>query len=237
VTDAFLSCDDLTVGRRTFAIEHISFELGPGELFGLIGRSGSGKSTLIRVLVGLDRPTRGMLRRAPGLTVGYSPQANALYPFLSVEENLLAFARLHGVARAAALERLGPLLTRLDLTNHRDRLVRDLSGGMQKRVDIAAALIHEPQVIVLDEPFNGLDIALQRFIWTFLKELAGQGRAVIVTSHILGDIQRNCTELGLIENRAFYSDGRIKEELRKSRQQNLELFLENVFETNLLRES
>lgn len=233
----YISCNDLVVGKADYAIRGVTFDLDPGEIFGLIGRSGSGKSTLIRVLVGLDRFSAGTLTFGQGVTIGYSPQANALYPYLTVEENLATFAHLNGVDRYAFEQRVGPLLERLDLTLHRHRQVRELSGGMQKRVDIAAALIHEPNVIVLDEPFNGLDIALQRFIWGFLQELAQQGRAIIVTSHILGDIQRNCTELGLIENKFFYTDALIKDQLVKSKQQNLETFLEGVFANNLKRES
>ena len=237
VVESYISCSDLVVGKRAYEITGITFSLDPGEIFGLIGRSGSGKSTLIRVLVGLDKPSRGTLTHAPSFTIGYSPQTNALYPYLTVEENLATFAHLCGVTKKDFIIRIEPLLQRLDLVHHSHRQVRDLSGGMQKRVDIAAALIHEPQVIVLDEPFNGLDIALQRFIWDFLKELALKGRAVIVTSHLLGDIQKNCTELGLIENRSFYTDERIKEGLRQSKQQSLEHFLDGVFSNSLLREN
>jgi ABC-2 type transport system ATP-binding protein len=235
--ESFITCTDLSVGKHSYEIRGITFSLDAGEIFGLIGRSGSGKSTLIRVLVGLDTTTSGVLTHAPGVTIGYSPQANALYPYLTVEENLATFAHLCGVNKKDFALRVEPLLQRLDLVHHRYRQIRELSGGMQKRVDIAIALIHEPKVIVLDEPFNGLDIALQRFIWDFLKELALNGRAIIVTSHLLGDIQKNCTELGLIENRSFYTDERIKEGLRQSKQQSLEHFLDGVFSNNLLRET
>lgn len=240
--DSQLTAQTATVGYRGFSIPNITFTIASGTIFGLLGRSGSGKSTLINALVGLSSPQKGSFHLTVGgvekplaTALGYSPQANALYPFLTVEENIRTFAQLYNVPATQAEERMTALLTRLDLVHSRAKRVEELSGGMEKRVDLAVTLIHDPAVIVLDEPFNGLDISLQRFIWELLQELAGKGRIIIITSHMLDDVQRYCTKFGLIENQRFYSDEEVRAALSK-RQTSLQTFLQDLFREDLLRD-
>ncbi len=237
-----LEVQDLCVGYEAFAIEHITCTIPAGTIFGLLGRSGSGKSTLIKALVGLEKPKGGTISLRSGDAtftlaheVGYSPQANALYPHLTIEENILTFADLYGVSLPSARQRMDALLERLDLVSGRHKRVEQLSGGMEKRVDLAVSLIHDPRVIVLDEPFNGLDVSLQQFIWGLLQELASRGKIIIITSHLLDDVQKNCKQFGLIENMQFYGDDHVRSALT-SRQKSLQAFLEELFRDDLLRE-
>jgi ABC-type multidrug transport system ATPase subunit len=107
---------------------------------------------------------------------------------------------------------------------------------MEKRVDLAVTLVHDPAVIILDEPFNGLDISLQRFIWELLQELAQQGKIIIITSHLLEDIQRYCTRFGLVENGVFYGNDALRDAVQRNRSASLQSFLEQLFRKDLLME-
>jgi ABC-type multidrug transport system ATPase subunit len=133
-------------------------------------------------------------------------------------------------------ERMNMLITRLDLENHKQKKINEMSGGMQKRADLAVTLIHNPNLILLDEPFNGLDISLQKFIWEFLKELSGQGKVIIVSSHMLNDIQKNCNQFGLVEKGMFFNTSQIDTYLKANKNISLEIFLQKVFTTDLIQD-
>ena len=235
----YLKVEDLLVSRRGFSISNVSFDLKSGNILGLVGRSGSGKSTLIKAMVGLIRPKMGTITSyyndmpAPlSYMIGYSPQENALYPYLTLEENLFLFGELYKIEGSVITQRMDFLLKRLNLQDSKNKRITELSGGMKKRADLAVTLIHSPNIIILDEPFNGLDVSLQKFIWTLLRELAKEGKIIIVSSHMLNDIQRNCNQFGLVENGQFYNNHRIVHELTVNKQ-NLEPFLENMFGKNM----
>jgi ABC-2 type transport system ATP-binding protein len=168
--------------------------------------------------------------------IGYSPQNNSLYTFLTLEENLYTFGKLHKVPVLEIEKRIKFLLKRLDLENSRKKKIMQLSGGMQKRADLAVTLVHSPKVIILDEPFNGLDISLQRFIWTLLKELAATGSIVIISSHMLNDAQRNCNQFGLIEKGAYYGTKQVMKAIKDSSERSLEFFLESLFNKDLIED-
>ena len=181
-----LKVNEMTVTYGKFKISNISFELKNGDIMGLVGRSGSGKSTLIKAIIGIKSSSGKVLttidekKGSLSKILGYAPQENALFPFLTLEENLQVFGKLYKMKKNEILEKSKELLKRLDLEKHKKKRITELSGGMQKRADLAVTLLHSPQVIVLDEPFNGLDISLQKFIWDFLKELARNGRITII---------------------------------------------------------
>lgn len=228
------------ISYRNFKLSHISFDLEQGSILGLIGGSGSGKSTVINAIVGLKLPDTGRItffldNKEASLNdhLGYSPQQNSLFPYLTVEENVLTFAKLYKVDSYEAHNRMEKLLKRLNLFQHKQKLIYQLSGGMKKRVDLAVTLIHSPKLIILDEPFNGLDISLQKFIWNLLLELKEQGKLIIVSSHMLLDIKKNCDKFGLVHNGYFYNTQQIDDSLKTSRHHSFETFMEGLFENTI----
>jgi ABC-2 type transport system ATP-binding protein len=230
-----LHAHKVIAGYRNFKIRGVSFSLDPGDIMGLVGRSGSGKSTILSTLTGAIRPQGGRFellrgpKRQPLIgNIGYSPQRNALFSDLTVMENLMTFARLQGISRKVAKERAGILLSELSLAKHKRKMVSDLSGGMEKRVDIAVALIQDPAVVILDEPFNGLDVALQRFIWDVLLHLSERGKIIIVTSHLMDDIQHYCNKIGLVESNRFFKPEDVKA-LLASHDGSLRTLIEDIF--------
>lgn len=181
----------------------VSARLDRGRVTGLFGPSGSGKSTLIRAIAGVQAHVQGTLRvlgAAPGSALvrarlGYMTQAPSVYEDLTVAENVGYFASLHG-------SRPGPVLERVALTDQAGRLVRDLSGGQRARVSLAAALVGEPDLVVLDEPTVGLDPLLRRELWDTFRALAAGGVTLLVSSHVL-DEARHCDEVILLREGAI----------------------------------
>ena len=231
---------DLTTKYKKFELIGINFELKSGDLLGLVGGSGSGKSTLIKTLLGSKKAVQGKIEFTKNKSkknireyLGYSPQENALYPFLTLEENIFAFGRLMNVPKKEIEERMNFLLKRFNLESALKKKIKELSGGMQKRADIAVSLIHNPNVIIFDEPFNGLDIALQKFIWILLKELAQEGKILIVSSHMIQDIQKNCNKIGLIEKGTYYDSKSVLELMSYYKFKTLNSFLEKIFDGSI----
>jgi ABC-2 type transport system ATP-binding protein len=184
------------------AVDGIDLELPPGRIYGLLGPNGSGKTTLIRLLTGLARPTAGTVRvagvampsRENLARIGYMTQADGLYPELSVWENLRFFAGLAGVIDREALDET---LHLVELDAWRRTPVQDLSGGMRRRLSLACALAHRPEVLFLDEPTVGVDPALRVTFWEHLRGLADAGRTLVVSSHVMDEAER-CDELRFI---------------------------------------
>jgi ABC-2 type transport system ATP-binding protein len=179
------------------AIDAMSLEVPAGQIFGLIGPSGCGKTTLIRLLVGVLAPSEGDVRvfgQAPGrLTtrqrgqIGYTPQGFYLYPTLTVMENISFVAGLFGVPFWRRRERIKEILQFLELWDSRHRLGRDLSGGMQRRLALACALVHRPRLLLVDEPTAGLDPVLRQKIWEFLRALCTDGTSILVTTQYIDE--------------------------------------------------
>lgn len=211
-------------GRAQFAISGVDITLESGDIFGLVGQSGSGKSTIIKTILGLIKPLSGKItltqdgvEKSILERVGYSPQENALYFSLTLEENCHTFARLYGVKSKEYLQQKQQLLSMLKLEPFEKKVIAQLSGGTQKRADLAVALIHDPQVIILDEPFNGLDASLQDFIWKFIKKLSADGKIIIITSHLLDDMQKNCTKIGLVHKNQYFTPESMQKILRQAK--------------------
>lgn len=185
---------------RVRALDGLDLAVAPGELYGLVGPNGSGKTTLIRVLMALEAPTSGRVRvlgRRPGAharEIGYMPQEDALYPDLSVRENLAFFAGLYGADLDAEARRM---LRLVRLWDERDRLVGELSGGMRRRASLAAALVHDPRVLFLDEPTVGVDPLLRNELWASFRERADAGASLLITTHHLEEARR-CDRVGLL---------------------------------------
>jgi ABC-2 type transport system ATP-binding protein len=181
------------------AVDGIDLALTPGRIYGLLGPNGSGKTTLIRLLTGLARASGGEARilgtkmpsRKALATIGYMPQAEAIYPELSVGENLGFFARLEGHADRSSIDRV---LDLVELSDRKGSPALELSGGMRRRLSLAVTLVHEPKVLFLDEPTVGVDPALRVQFWTHFRRLAAQGTTILVASHVMDEADR-CDEL------------------------------------------
>ncbi len=230
----YFKVSNLTTSYKDFSIKEIDFDLSSGDMLGLIGKSGSGKSTLIKTVIGLKKPKTGTIsfyindKKVPvENNVGYSSQENSLFPFLTLKENIMVYGKLMGLKKSEILERKRILLAKFKLENDENKKIVEFSGGMAKRADIIVTLLHNPAIIILDEPFNGLDFMLTRFLWEQIKDLAKEGKIIIVSSHFLTAIQKNCNKIGFISEGHFYNHN---EMLARMKQRNLsslqELFVE-----------
>ena len=192
---------------KLVVLKNINLDIQKGEIFGLLGPSGAGKSTLVKELAGLDTPTMGknivLGTRMPELKtinrIGYMAQSDALYEDLSAKENLQFFSSLYGLKGKKQIDRMQAVMELVDLTKHLKRLVADYSGGMKRRLSLAIALLHEPELLILDEPTVGIDPALRMQIWDAFYQLNKAGTTIIVTTHVMGEAEK-CDRLGLIRD-------------------------------------
>jgi len=199
------------------AVAGVTLEVAPGEVYGLIGPDGAGKTTTMRAVTGLIGTDAGEMRalgyRVPGeerglrAHLGYMPQQYSLYGDLSVQENLRFFAGMYGVTRADMLAREKRLLGIARLESFRDRPAQALSGGMYKKLALSCALIHSPRLLLLDEPTNGVDPISRRELWAFLRELVGEGVAVLVSTPYMDEAER-CHRVGLLVDGRLVAQGR-----------------------------
>lgn len=187
------------------ALEDVGFTVRPGRLTGFVGGNGAGKTTAMRIVVGVLAPDAGTvtlygkpLDAPTRRTFGYMPEERGLYPRMKVAEQLAYLARLHGIDRDGAERRARELLERLDLTDRADDRLDTLSLGNQQRAQIAAALVHEPRLLVLDEPFSGLDPIAVDTVVAVLTERARAGAPVLFSSHQLDVVERLCDDLVII---------------------------------------
>ena len=193
------------------AVKGISFQVEAGEIFGLLGPNGAGKSTLIRMMTTLIEPTSGTaavsgfdiarqsddVRRA----IGVIPQAMTSDLELSVEENLIIFAKLYGVPREKRKRLIDELLEAVELTQWRDKPVRMLSGGMRRRVEIARGLVHEPRVFFLDEPTTGLDPVSRTAVWEMLQRIKTQrDLTILITTHYMDEADKLCDRIAIVDH-------------------------------------
>jgi ABC-2 type transport system ATP-binding protein len=218
--------------RRRFdqvvALDGLSFEVPEGRIVGFVGRNGSGKTTTMRIALGVLDADAGEVRwrgapvgPAARRRFGYMPEERGLYPKMRVLEQLVYLARLHGVPKDVAARRAGELTEALELLGGPKDRIETLSLGNQQRVQLAAALVHDPEVLVLDEPFSGLDpVGVDVLADVLLREARERGAAVVFSSHQLELVERLCDEVVLIEKGRVVARGTIGE-LRASRARNL----------------
>ncbi|WP_088008968.1 ABC transporter ATP-binding protein [Indiicoccus explosivorum] len=201
-------------------LRDVSFTIHKGEIVGLLGPSGSGKTTLIKSIIGMQRPTGGTISvmgetqptLAVSKSIGYMAQADALYGDLSARGNLRYFGKLYGLKKKELAERVEEVLRFTDLTADASRPVHLFSGGMKRRLSLAIALIHEPPLLLLDEPTVGIDPKLKRVFWQEFEELRAKGVTIVVTTHIMDEAER-CDRLLLIQDGRLL-DGGTPQELK-----------------------
>jgi ABC-2 type transport system ATP-binding protein len=199
-------------GKQT-ALDGVSLRVRRGEVYGLLGPNGAGKTTLIRSFVGLVTPEKGTVtvlgRRMPQLAVlahvGYMTQQAALYPDLSAEENVHFFGAING-----GVEGVREALEFVDLWDRRKSVVSTLSGGMRTRCSLACALVHKPDLLLLDEPTVGVDPQLRVQLWDGFRKMAAGGTSIVVSSHVMDEAER-CDRLGLIRFGKLLAEGTVAE--------------------------
>ena len=206
-----LSIKNLTKSYGDFkAVDNVSFDLESGEIFGLLGPNGAGKTTLISCVVTLERPTAGEIFvsgynlekfsevKLAKSELGYVPQEVINHGYFTTREILQFYSGYLGLLKNN--ERIDYLLRRLSLYEHKDKKVKQLSGGMKRRLMIAKALVHRPKALLLDEPTAGVDIELRAKLWEFLKELKQEGTTILLTTHYLEEAEQLCDRIGVIHH-------------------------------------
>jgi len=217
------------------ALDGVTFDVAPGVLTGLLGSNGAGKTTLLRVLLGVLTPDRGETRlggRQVGVEDrrgwGYMPQERGLYAAMPSGEQVVHFGRLHGLSRHEATERARVVLEELGLAERWADRTDSLSGGMQQRLQLATALVHDPLVLALDEPFAGLDPAAVAELSESLRQRAREGRIVLFSSHQLDLVQDLCEEIVMVDRGRVVLEGPVVGLRAASGQRQLRLHLDTV---------
>ena len=199
-----------------FSVNNLSLTINKGEVFGLLGPNGAGKTTLISLLCGLFEPTAGQFSIA-GYTyrqnathikqiIGIVPQEYALYPTLTAFENLKFFGSMYSLKGKHLEQKIIDLLTQLGLEKFIHKKIETFSGGMKRRVNLIAGILHNPTILFLDEPTVGVDVQSQQAILAFLKNLNATGTTIIYTSHHLKEAENFCTRIAIIENGKIYCE-------------------------------
>ena len=202
------------------ALKGIDLNIKQGSFFGLLGPNGAGKTTTIGILTGLVNKTSGSAKilghdiiddfKAARKSTGLSPQEINLDVFFSVRQILLFQAGYYGIPQKNAEDRVDAILKKLDLYHKRNETSRHLSGGMKRRIQIAKALIHDPPILILDEPTAGVDIELRHMLWDYLKELNNQGKTILLTTHYIEEAEKLCDEIAIINNGNIIKQGETK---------------------------
>lgn len=203
------------------AVDGLSFQVSEGEVYGLLGPNGAGKTTTLRMILGLLQPTSGYAE-VDGFRTSHSPDevkrriglvsaSSGLYPWLTPREMILFFADLYGLTPQEAEPELARLATFLGLSDYLDRRCATLSTGQRQRVNLARALIHDPPMMLLDEPTLGLDVLGSQVIFDYIGHLRTRGKAVVVSTHHLDEAQRLCDRFGLLHHGRLAQEGTLAE--------------------------
>ncbi|MFC6646741.1 ABC transporter ATP-binding protein [Granulicella cerasi] len=227
-----ISAQGLTRTFQNFtAVDHIDLEVAPGQFFGFLGPNGAGKSTTIKMLTGLLGPTSGSIRIMGNdlfanplevkRQIGVVPEGMALFGKLTATEYLEFVGQMYGLDRQTTRQRAAELLEFMDLANEPKKLLADYSHGMGKKLALAAAVIHGPKVLFLDEPFEGVDAVAAGTLKSMLQGMIGRGATIFLTSHVLEIVERLCSHIAIIDKGHIVANGSL-EELRAGVQAKLQ---------------
>lgn len=219
-------------GGEIRAVDDVSFRVVPGQIYGLLGANGAGKTTTLRMLATLLRPTSGTAsiaghdvhNAAPHVraNVGFLAASTALYGRLTARELIAYFGRLNGLAPAAIAERTERLATDLDMHGFLDRRCDKLSTGMKQKTSIARTLVHDPAVMIFDEPTLGLDVMAARAIVAFVRECRGRGKTVIYSTHVMSEVEKLCDHVGIIHDGRLLAEGTLPDLRARYREHDVE---------------
>jgi len=218
-------------------LKGINFNIYQGELFGLIGKSGAGKTTLLRSLIGFYKVDSGkILYKGKEVThnlkeikqlFGFGTQDNCFYQELTCAENMRYFGKLYRLPKKRIEQNIERLLKLVGLWEFKNQIANEMSGGMQRRLDLACALIHDPKILILDEPTTGLDPTLRRSMWELIERINLLGITIIISSHLLEEIEQICTKVAMIKSGRILVTGspdQLKELYSKNEEIHLETF-------------
>ncbi len=216
---------------RVRAVDGLDLQIGRGEVFGLLGPNGSGKSTTIKILLGLLFPTKGIVRvlgQKPGdlqtrKKIGFLPEESPLYPYLNASETLNYYGRLFGYDRSSRRKRTELLLELVGLDAVKERAVGEFSKGMRRRLGLAQALINDPELLILDEPTSGLDPIGTRQVKDLIFELKQRGKTVLLSSHLLADVEDVCDRIAILYGGKKQIEGSCRELLTEGNSTQIEL--------------
>ncbi|KZE69303.1 ABC transporter ATP-binding protein [Fictibacillus phosphorivorans] len=195
-------------------LEKISLQVNRAAIYGLLGPSGAGKTTLVKMIAGIETPTKGSIKVLDTLMpnlhnmtkIGFMAQSDALYGELSGKENLEFFASIYGLKGEKQKERIEHAASLVNLTEFLKKQVHQYSGGMKRRLSLAAAILHEPQILILDEPTVGIDPVLRQSIWNELYKLSENGTTILVTTHVMDEAEK-CSQLGMLRDGRLIASG------------------------------
>ena len=203
------------------AVDDLSFDVQQGEIFALLGPNGAGKTTTIRIILDIFKPEHGWvavlggpMTEAKKERIGYMPEERGLYQDIPLERALLYLASLKGINPREARQRADELLTRFDLAEHQKKKVKELSKGMQQKAQIIATILHKPELIIIDEPFSGLDPVNTQMVKSLLDELRQEGATIIMSTHQMHQVEEMCDRILLINNGRGVLYGKL-EDIRK----------------------
>ena len=214
------------------AVDGVSFHCQPGQVFGLLGVNGAGKTTTLRILATILRPCSGSAQicgfdvtQAPEkvrANIGFLSTATALYARLTPEELVRYFGRLHGMTEEALEARMQHLFPLLEIDSFRDRRCDKLSTGMKQKVSIARTLVHDPPVMIFDEPTHGLDILAARTIIDFIRDCRTRGKTVIYSTHVMSEAVKLCDRIAIIHGGRVMAEGKLQELQQRTGEEDLE---------------
>ncbi len=220
------------------AVDGVSFTCQPGKIYGLLGANGAGKTTTLRMLATILEPTDGtavvcghdVIEQPEKVRacIGFLSTATALYPRLTAQELVEYFGRLNGLDEPTLKKRVEDIFNRLDMNGFRDRRCDKLSTGMKQKTSIARTLVHDPPVMIFDEPTTGLDVMTARTIISFISDCRERGKAIIFSTHIMSEVERLCDSIGIIHDGKLLAEGTVPELRAKYAEHNLEEIIVKV---------
>jgi ABC-type multidrug transport system ATPase subunit len=227
------------------ALDDVSFDIPRGQVCGLLGPNGAGKTTLFRLLMGILKVTSGTLqiagldafgdRVAVKRLIGFLPDEPVFYSYLSGREVLELSAAMHGLDTGAAMARIEPLIRRMRLADDLDNYAEDYSRGMKKKLGLLMAMLHQPRLLVLDEPTNGLDVEATRLFYELIEEVAAAGTTILFSTHLMDHVTRVCSDVAIISRGKLVATGTLEGLLQRFEEPDLEsLFLKLTSEPQQL---